>query len=132
MFIDQPVVSQGMLIFINCAYVKWGTLVQDIFTYTKLLALFLIIIVGILKLSTGGSKAGTRRPLNSLVVSRCERADMSFTLSLIGETKSFENPFQGSSSDSGAIALALYSALFSYSGWDTLNFVTEEIQNPER
>uniref|UniRef100_A0A3B4A2M4 Uncharacterized protein n=1 Tax=Periophthalmus magnuspinnatus TaxID=409849 RepID=A0A3B4A2M4_9GOBI len=83
-----------MLIFINCAYVKWGTLVQDVFTYTKLCVLTLAVI--------------------------------------ISDLAGFDSPFEDSNTDPGALALALYSALFSFSGWDTLNFVTEEIQNPER
>ncbi|XP_043264295.1 large neutral amino acids transporter small subunit 1 isoform X2 [Colletes gigas] len=48
----------------------------------------------------------------------------------MGHAENFRHPMDGTSTQPGYIALAIYSGLFSYSGWNYLNFVTEELQDP--
>lgn len=49
-----------------------------------------------------------------------------------GNTEQWAAPMHGSLFSPGYIALAFYNGLFSYSGWNYLNFVTEELKNPYR
>uniref|UniRef100_A0A914ZRQ0 Y+L amino acid transporter 2 n=2 Tax=Parascaris univalens TaxID=6257 RepID=A0A914ZRQ0_PARUN len=49
-----------------------------------------------------------------------------------GWTQNLKNPFDGTNFDAGNVALALYAGLFSYDGWDILNFGAEEIEKPRR
>ncbi|KAI1285363.1 Large neutral amino acids transporter small subunit 2 [Halotydeus destructor] len=54
-----------------------------------------------------------------------------YHLSSEGPNDNFTNSFEGTS-DISYIALSFYSGLFSYAGWNYLNFVTEELQDPFR
>ncbi|KAJ6659244.1 hypothetical protein lerEdw1_019290 [Lerista edwardsae] len=48
-----------------------------------------------------------------------------------GQTQSFQNAFQHTKTDAGAIGIAFYQGLWSFDGWSNLNYVTEEIKKPE-
>ncbi|KAJ8954367.1 hypothetical protein NQ318_011040 [Aromia moschata] len=50
----------------------------------------------------------------------------------MGHVEHLKNPMEGTNSQPGYIALAFYSGLFSYSGWNYLNYVTEELKDPYR
>jgi len=88
-----------LLAFVNCWEVKWATAVQDIFTYAKLLALFIIMATGIVQLGRGKTEHFT---------------------------------WDETETDITKIALSFYSGLFAYNGWNYLNFVINELQDPVR
>ncbi|XP_045472789.1 large neutral amino acids transporter small subunit 1 isoform X2 [Harmonia axyridis] len=48
-----------------------------------------------------------------------------------GTSHNYDNAFEGNF-DLGTIALGFYSGLFAFGGWNFLNFVTEELQDPYR
>lgn len=48
-----------------------------------------------------------------------------------GHVENFENSFEGSNVGVNSIGLALYQGLWSYDGWNTLNYLTEELRRPE-
>lgn len=50
----------------------------------------------------------------------------------VGRTENLEQPFKGSTSNPGHIALAFYNGLWAYDGWSSVTTVTEEIKRPEK
>ncbi|KAK3535650.1 hypothetical protein QTP70_018416 [Hemibagrus guttatus] len=90
-----------MVMYINSVSVSWTARLQIFLTFSKLLAMVIIIVPGLYQLSRG-------------------------------ETKHFQNAFQVHSMKLSDLPLAFYSGMYAYAGWFYLNFVTEEVDHPER
>lgn len=88
---------------VNCFSVRWATRVQDVFTLSKLFALAMIILIGVVKIFQGYTEY-----LAPSVV------------------------FDNTTDDIGKIILAFYNGLYAYGGWNYLNFVTEEMKDPAK
>uniref|UniRef100_A0A8C2R7G1 Solute carrier family 7 member 10 n=1 Tax=Capra hircus TaxID=9925 RepID=A0A8C2R7G1_CAPHI len=93
-------------VFPNCipSSVRWATRIQDVFTGGKLLALSLIIGVGFVQIFQGHFEE--LRPSNTF--------DFWMTPSV------------------GHLALAFLQGSFAFSGWNFLNYVTEELVDPRK
>ncbi|KAM9469879.1 cystine/glutamate transporter [Clarias gariepinus] len=89
------------VMYINSISVSWTARLQIFLTFSKLLAMAIIIIPGLYQLFRG-------------------------------QTKNFENAFQVDSVKLSGLPLAFYSGMYAYAGWFYLNFVTEEVERPER
>uniref|UniRef100_A0A667Y4A4 Solute carrier family 7 member 10 n=1 Tax=Myripristis murdjan TaxID=586833 RepID=A0A667Y4A4_9TELE len=92
------------LTWVNCSSVRLATRIQDIFTVGKLMALGLIIVVGLVQIFNGNYETLTPQV-------------------------AFE---QDRPPSVGQIALAFLQASFAFSGWNFLNYVTEEVVEPRR
>ncbi|XP_048873990.1 large neutral amino acids transporter small subunit 1-like [Brienomyrus brachyistius] len=92
-----------LLTFVNCISVKAATKVQDVFTTSKLIALGIIIVFGFIQIFRG---------------------DIPYLKPDLA--------FEGSKMGVDNIVLALYSGLFAFGGWNYLNYVTEEMIEPEK
>ncbi|KAI6239164.1 hypothetical protein M3Y99_00620600 [Aphelenchoides fujianensis] len=92
-----------LLCLVNCSSVRAVTAVQNAATITKLAALVLIILTGTILIIVGD-------PYRD----------------------SFEAMWETPNIGVGQVALALYSGLWAYNGWNYLNFITEELINPTR
>ncbi|XP_024137353.1 asc-type amino acid transporter 1 [Oryzias melastigma] len=95
------------LTWVNCSSVRLATRIQDIFTVGKLMALGLIIVIGLVQIFNGNYEALTPQVAFSMIT-----------------------PSVGPSV--GQIALAFLQASFAFSGWNFLNYVTEEVVEPRR
>ncbi|XP_077373984.1 asc-type amino acid transporter 1 [Festucalex cinctus] len=93
-----------LLTWVNCCSVRMATRIQDVFTVGKLLALGLIITVGLVQIFKGNFEALTPQAVFST-----------------DRTPSV-----------GQMALAFLHASFAFSGWNFLNYVTEEVVDPRR
>lgn len=49
-----------------------------------------------------------------------------------GNVQHLQNAFSKPAPPIGAIAVAFYTGLWAYDGWNNLNYVTEEIKNPSK
>ncbi|KAG8967142.1 hypothetical protein FRC03_010615 [Tulasnella sp. 419] len=85
------------------AHPKMGTKAAVFLTVLKVAALVAVAVLGIIQVVRG-------------------RTSSSFQ----------GNIFSGTSTNPSSYALALYSGLWAYDGWDAINFVTGEMHNPEK
>ena len=104
-------------------------MVQDIFTATKVLALLIIIISGLAWLGLGN----IRFVLFFLHFQFSTIVGM-YTYSVICLLffSNLQNPMRYTESSVSRLSLAFYSGLFSYAGWNYLNFITEELKDPNK
>ncbi|ULQ58126.1 amino acid permease [Flavihumibacter rivuli] len=118
-----------LLTYINTRGVKEGKLIQTTFTLAKLLALFGLIIFGLLLAAKADIWNGNWADAWSF--GKLEKTEGGDDLVFVGEAlkkTSYESWF----AIVGAIAAAMVGSVFSSDAWNNVTFIAGEIKRPER
>lgn len=110
-WINKGVALCGLFIvtFMNMLSTRLGTKIGDMFMFLKFIALLGVTIIGIIVAITGFSTTGEATT----------------------DWKT-HNWFEGTSTDVSSWAVALYSGLWAFDGWDNTNYVVGEFIHPGR
>ena len=107
-----------LLTFINTQGIKTGKIIQTVFTSTKLISLFGLIIAGFIAFNWSVWTANMQNPFE---VKHLIKSD-----SIIN----FEPLLMGAAL--GAMASAMVGSIFSSDAWNNVTFIAGEIKNPKR
>ena len=117
------IVLIGFLTYTNTRGVKGGKWIQNIFTSTKLLALFGLIIAGLIAFrpevwhaNWSAAWVATKTTLKDVC-----HPELGFDIHGIGGAALF-----------GGIAAAMVGSVFSSDAWNNVTFIAGEIKNPQR
>ncbi len=108
-----------LLTFINTRGIKIGKIIQTIFTSTKLLSLFGLIVAGFIAFNWDIWSANWKNPWIIQSLTKSVDGSMNF------------EPFV-SIVALGAIASAMVGSMFSSDAWNNVTFIAGEVKNPKR
>ncbi|MBX2934945.1 MAG: amino acid permease [Ferruginibacter sp.] len=112
------IVLIGLLTFINSKGIKSGTIIQTIFTSTKLLALLGLTIFGFLLVKHSYWDENWQTGMNAMHYTKSDTGDSWL-------------PISGAALV-GAIAASMVGSIFSSDAWNNITFIAGEVKNPKR
>ncbi|XP_004387657.1 b(0,+)-type amino acid transporter 1-like [Trichechus manatus latirostris] len=92
-----------LLMLLNCWSARLATMLTNVCTMAKVLSLLIIVVGGFVVLGQGH-----------------------------GRTEALLHAFHNTTQQAGHISIAFYQGLWSFDGWNSLNFVMEELRNPHQ
>ena len=108
-----------LLTFINTKGVQTGKIIQTIFTSTKLLSLFALIVAGLLVFNSDVWNANWKDAWGMQKLTKSDNGIINFEPLISGAAL-------------GAIASAMVGSIFSSDAWNNVTFIAGEIKNPKK